>query len=202
MSVQTEMLGGRLPLLDPRALSTAQTEVFDRLNKSMVPWAEAAEFQTKTEDGRLIGPFNAMLFNPGIGASFLALHDAEEKHTSLTERVRQVVILAVGAVWRSDYELYAHIAAARKAGISKDSIRMLVADGQPDDLSEQEKIAQRFARRLSAERRVDPALYSAAEQAFGQEGVVDLTYLIGIYHVTCAFLNAFEIPAPGGKPLI
>jgi 4-carboxymuconolactone decarboxylase len=126
----------------------------------------------------------------------LDLHDAEEKHTSLDERVRQVVILAIGAVWKSDYELYAHSAAARKAGLSENAIRTLATGGLPDDLSYREKVAQRYARQFSAEHRVDSALYRSAVQTFGEQGVVDLTYLIGIYHITCGLLNSFEIPAP------
>lgn len=196
MSNQPERMGGRLPLLNPEALSVAQREVYDRLNRTMIRWADSAQFQSKTDDGRLIGPFNPGLYNPSIGSAFLDLHDAEEQYTSLSERVRQVVILAVGAVWESDYELYAHSAAARKVGISEEAIRTLATGGLPDDLSEQEKIAQRYARKLSAEHRVDAALYSAAEHTFGKQGVVDLTYLIGIYHITCALLNAFDIPAP------
>lgn len=39
-----------------------------------------------------------------------------------------------------------------------------------------------------------------AEQAFGQEGLVDMIYLIGIYLLTCAILNAFEVPAPQAIP--
>jgi 4-carboxymuconolactone decarboxylase len=196
MSNQTELLGGRLPLLDPQAMSVAQKAIYDRLNKTMIPWADNANFKGKTDDGRLIGPFNPMLFNPGIGSRFLDLHDAEEKHTSLNKRIREVVILAVGAVWGSDYERYAHSAAARKAGISEEAIRTLASGGIPDDLSDQEKIALRFARKLSAEHHVDAELYSAAERAFGKQGLVDITYLTGIYHITCAFLNAFEIPVP------
>lgn len=196
MSNQSETMGGRLPLLNPEALSAAQREVYDRLMRTMVQWADSAQFQSKTDDGKLIGPFNVGLYSPRIGGSFLELHDAEEKYTSLNERVRQVVILAVGAVWESGYELYAHAAAARQAGLSEEAIRTLVSGGLPDDLSEQEKIAQQYARKLSAEHRVDAALYSAAEQAFGKQGVVDLTYLIGIYHITCSLLNAFEVPAP------
>jgi 4-carboxymuconolactone decarboxylase len=107
-----------------------------------------------------------------------------------------VVILAVSAVWKSNYELYAHAAAARKAGISEDAIRILTTGGLPNELSDQEKIAQRYARQLSAEHRVDAALYSAAEHTFGQRGLVEITYLTGIYHTVCALLNAFEIPAP------
>jgi 4-carboxymuconolactone decarboxylase len=196
MIVHNEKLGGRLPLLDPQALSVAQKELYDRMNRTFVSWAEGIHFQSKTEDGRLIGPFNPILFSPNISSSFLDLHDAEEKHTSLDERVRQVVILAVGAVWKSDYELYAHSAAARKAGLSENAIRTLATGGLPDDLSDQEKVAQRYAQQLSAEHRVDAALYRGVVDAFGEQGVVDLAYLIGIYHITCGLLNSFEIPAP------
>ena len=197
VSVQTEPLGGRLPLLEPSALSTAQKETYERLNRTWIPWANDVPFQSKLEDGRLIGPFNPILFSPAISSSLLDLQETEQNNTSLSQRVRQVVILAVGAVWKSNYELYAHAAAARKAGISEDAIRILTTGGLPDELSDQERIAQRYARQLSAERRVDAALYSAAERAFGQRGLVEITYLTGIYHTVCALLNAFEIPAPG-----
>jgi 4-carboxymuconolactone decarboxylase len=164
MSVQAQNLGGRLPLLDPRDLSAAQREVYDRLNSTFVRWSDRIHFQSKTEDGKLIGPFNPILYSPGISLPFLDLHDAEEKQTSVNERVRQVVILAVGAVWQCEYELYAHAAAAKIAGISEDAVRLLITGGLPDDLSAQEKVAQRFARQLVVEHRVDAATYSAAEE--------------------------------------
>jgi 4-carboxymuconolactone decarboxylase len=198
MSAQTEMLGGRLPLLDPSTLSTAQKETYERLDKTWFQWAKGV-FQGKLADGRLIGPFNPILFSPAISSSFLDLQETEQKQTLLSQRVRQVVILAVGAVWKSPYELYAHSAAAQKAGISEDAIRALATGRLPDELSDQEKIAYRFARQLSAEHHVDAALYSAAEHAFGQRGLVEITYVTGIYQVVCALLNAFEIPAPGSQ---
>jgi 4-carboxymuconolactone decarboxylase len=120
MSTQPETLGGRLPLLDPSTLSKAQKETYERLNKTWFQWSKGV-FQGKLEDGRLIGPFNPILFTPAISSSFLDLKETEQKETSLSERVRQVVILAVGTVWKSPYELYAHGAAARKAGISEDA---------------------------------------------------------------------------------
>src|ERR1700739_4739735 len=190
MSVKSEMLGGRLPLLDPQALSIAQKEIYDRLNMTMIPWADGAHFKSTSEVGRLIGPFNPILFSPHISARFLDLHDGEEKDTSLSERVRQVVILSVGAVGKSEYELYAHTAAAREAGISEDAIRTLATGRLPNELSDQEKIAQRYARQLSAEHRVEAALYKIAEHAFGKQGLVEMTYLIGIYHIVCSLLNA------------
>jgi 4-carboxymuconolactone decarboxylase len=196
MTVRAESLGGRLPLLDPQGLSAAQKEVYDRLNNTLIRWSDRVHFRSKTEDGRLVGPFNPILYSPGISLPFLDLHDAEEKHTSICERVRQVVILAVGGVWQCEYELYAHAAAAKMAGISENAIRTLMTGGLPDELSAQEKIAQRFAWQLAVKHRVDAATYSAAEEAFGKQGLVDITYLIGIYHLVCGLLSAFEVPVP------
>ena len=193
-------LGGRLELLDPAGLTGAQRAVYDRLSATMVRWADESGFQSTTDGGRLIGPFNPVLLSPGITPAFLDLQDAEQANTSLDERVRQVVILSVGAVWRSAYELYAHTAVARKAGLPDGVIQALASGGLPEALSEQEKLAARFARELSACHRMDAALYEAAEAAFGPRGLTDLTFLAGIYHIVCGLLNAFEIPAPDGQP--
>jgi 4-carboxymuconolactone decarboxylase len=196
LKMQPGSLGGRLPLLDPTELSETQRKVYDLANSTMVPWAEAAHFQSKTTDGKLIGPFNPVLFAPEMALCFADLQAAEARYTPLSERVRQVVILAVGAVWKADYELYAHSAVARKAGLSDAAIRSLARGANPEDLSDDERVAQRFVRQLTAEHHVEEPLYRAAEAAFGREGIVAMMFLAGCYQVVCSLLNAFEIPAP------
>ena len=191
----TTHLGGRLPLLDPTSLSGEQKMVYERLTRTMVKWADRSGFQS-TDGDRLIGPFNPVLLSPGISPAFLNLQDAEQAHTSLDDRARQVVILAVGAVWGSQYELYAHAAVAATAGLPEAAIKALVSGTVPDELSAQEKLAARVARALSNEHRIDTALYRDAEAAFGPRGLVDIVYLAGCYHIVCGLLNAFEIPSP------
>jgi 4-carboxymuconolactone decarboxylase len=184
--MQSDNLGGRLPLLDPAKLPETQREVYDLANSTMVPWAEAAHFQSKTADGRLIGPFNPVLLAPEMATCFADLQAAEARYTPLSERVRQVVIFAVGAVWKADYELYAHSAVARKAGLSEAAIRSLASGGHPEDLSDEERVTQRFVRQLTAEHHVEEPLYRAAEASFGREGLVAMTFLAGCYQVVCS----------------
>ena len=196
MPTPTETLGGRLPLLDPQTLSPLQREMYDFLNATMIPWAEKSGFQSTTEGGRFIGPFNPLLFSPQISHAFIQLQLDEAKYTTLSKREREVVILTVGAVWRADYEPYAHSAVARTVGLPEDAIRTLAAGGLPDGLSEREKLAQRYTHQLATEHRVEAALYRDAEQAFGQEGLVNLAVLAGLYHLVSGLLNSFEIPVP------
>jgi 4-carboxymuconolactone decarboxylase len=196
MTGGTDALGGRLPLADRATLDPAQQEIFDRMATRIVPWAKDAQFQSAAEDGRLIGPFNPALLNPAIAAPFLDLASAEQMHTSLDARVREVVILAVGAVWQADYELYAHVAVARKAGLSDETARVLAAGGQPHDLTYDEALALRLTQQLSTNHRVDESLYQAAENSFGTQGLIDIAFLVGIYHSVCAMLTMFAINAP------
>jgi 4-carboxymuconolactone decarboxylase len=196
MADPSDTLGGRLPLADPAALNPAQRAIFDRMATKIVPWANDAQFQSTAEDGRLIGPFNPALLNPAIAAPFLDLQFAEQMHTSLSARVREIVILAVGAVWQADYELYAHLAVARRAGLSEDAARALATGRLPDGLSDDELIALLLTEQLCTTHRIDESLYRQAESSFGAEGLIDIAFLIGIYHSVCATLTMFAIPAP------
>ena len=193
--METTQPGGRLELLDPASLTDGQHAVYDRLTRTMVKWADESGFQS-TKGDRLIGPFNPIMLSPGITPAFLDLQDAEQANTSLDDRVRQVIILAVGAVWRSGYELYAHSAVAAKAGLPENAIKALAAGEVPDDLGPQEKLAARFARALSTSHRVEAALFQDAQAAFGPQGLVDIVYLVGCYLTVCGLLNTFEVPAP------
>jgi 4-carboxymuconolactone decarboxylase len=202
MPDRTSQLGGRLPLVDPETLTGEQRNLYDRTNAVMVPWAERVGFQSKTADGRFIGPFNPMLFSPEIAKAFLELQVEEEKVTSLSDRVRQVVILSVGSVWKAAYELYAHAAAGRNAGFSDNAVRALAAGQYSAELNDEELVAQRFTLQLTAERYVGDELYRAAADHFSEKGLVDMLILAGCYQVVCSVLNAFAVPAPDSDRLI
>ena len=184
-------LGGRLPLQPPASLSPDARALYARLIEGRL--GRAAPFTSQTDAGELIGPFNALLYAPG---GFIDFHEAEEHATPLSKRVREIVILSVGAVWTSPYETYAHRAVASQVGFSPDVVAALAAGDPCDQLGDDERAAQRFALELARERVVGDATYAKAEQAFGREGLVALTMLAAAYTATCTMLNAFAVPAP------
>ena len=196
MNESRQLLGGRLPLLHPDALKPEQKALYDRMVKQAVPWAESAGFEVKQPDGTLLGPFNCILLSPKIAGSFLDLQAAEGEGTVLSNRVRQVVILTVGAVWNSDYERYAHSAVARRAGLPDDAIQALCKGEPATALSQDEQVAQRFTRQITEAHKVDDQVYAEAVAAFGTEGIVDLLILAGCYDTVSSLLNAFQVPAP------
>ena len=191
-----ETLGGRLRLLRPQELTSEQQELYHHLLDTSIPWATRSHFQGATKDGRLIGPFNVFLYSPRISRAHLDYLDSETTSTSLSPKVRQIVILAVGAAWHSAYELYAHTAVARTVGLDDEAIQSIKVGKELVHLDAEELTAYTFTHQLVTEHAVDDDLYARAINAFGEKGVVDMIHLIGLYMVTCAFLNAFEVPIP------
>lgn len=198
MSNADASLGGRLPLLDRADLTDAQKVLWDEMDTTMSAEVIRTGAETKTSNDRFIGPFNPMLRSPEIARTFLQLQLDEGKHTSLSARVRQVVILSVGSVWKAPYELYAHAAAARHAGFSDPCVAALVAGASSSELATEEVTAQRLALALAGRHAADDDLYAEALRHFGEKGLVDFAVLAGCYHLVCSLLNLFAVPAPKG----
>ncbi len=196
MDTSPDSLGGRLALLRPADLDADQKALHGSMMEKLIPWARESGFRADLGDGRLVGPFNPLLVSPKIGRAFTELLGAERQNTSLSARVREVVILSVGAVWQSAYELYAHTAVAAKAGLDRGTVDALAAGRPADGLTADEAVAGQFATRLAADHQVDPDLYDRAVARLGEKGVVDLIHLAGLYMATSALLNAFAVPVP------
>ena len=94
------------------------------------------------------------------------------------------------------YELYAHSAVARNAGLDASDVESLAAGIPPEHLTDAEKIAHRLALALTTSHHVDDDLYLDAQKTFGAAGVFEITTLTGIYHTVCGILNVFAVPAP------
>ena len=196
MATEKGRLGGRLPLLSPKELDRPAEKLYDYMVDTKVSWAKKSGFTAALEDGRLIGPFNPFLYSPKTSRALCDWLDADMENSSLSERARQIIILTVGVSCGAAYEVYAHTAVGKKAGLKDEEIASIKAATEPAGLSDEESAAYRFAYSLASSKKVDTATYQQAIKAAGEEGVVDMVHLISLYLTTSTFLNAFEIPAP------
>jgi 4-carboxymuconolactone decarboxylase len=104
--------GGRLPLASRGPLTEDQLAARRRIRTEVVPWAREAGAVVATAEGDPIGPFNAFVHRPPVGMAFLDWVLADQAQSSLAAPLREIVILTVGAVWNSEYEIYVHTAMA------------------------------------------------------------------------------------------
>ena len=191
MTSQDHGLGGRLRLLRATELTDEQKAVHERL----IDDRGSRGYRVATAAGELIGPFNALLRAPGVGAAHLRWVQAIEA-VGLAPDVREAVVLTVAAVWDVPYIRYAHTAAARTHGMREDDLSALLAGDPATGLGPAAQAAQRLTRSLVENRRVDDDLYAYAAEELGEEGLAALVVLIGQYLTTAAILTCFDVPAP------
>jgi 4-carboxymuconolactone decarboxylase len=201
MLTDDNYLGGRIELLEPSKMTPDQRELYDSTMKDALPRSQSWGFIASLPDGRVVGPFNAALQSPKIWAAFAELQSTEASKTTLSPRVRQVVILTIGALWQCDYERYAHKAIAHKLGMAPETIDALAEGGEPQGLTEEELLAMQLTKQLATDHKLSDDLFRKAQAAFGNQGIVDLLILTGCYVTVCSMLNSFEVPIPGQEHL-
>lgn len=188
--------GGRLRLLHRAELDAEQTKLSDRLTATRVARGRRAGYRAALDDGRLVGPFNALLRAPAIAERQLDWAEAISA-ADLNPAAREVAILTVAAQWRAQYVLYAHSAAAHGAGLSDDAIEDLVAARTPAGLDRTARLAHDVALALVRDHDVPDDLYSDLLSEYGETRAVVLIALIGQYLATCAVTTCFRVPMPG-----
>lgn len=184
----------RLPLIPPADLTPDQKPLYEDMRKGIASNFNA--FKVEREDGALMGPWNPWLHEPAIGRAIWDLTLAMTAGASLPDPVRQIVILVVGARFDAAYEIYAHIAVAEREGMAPERLATLVADLKPADLSPQESIAFDLAYALVRGGVLPEPIYRLAVGAFGQHGVNEMIYLVGLYSLVSTTLNGFNVPVP------
>jgi len=184
----------RLPLIAPGELTPEQKRLYDDMRKGIASNFNA--FKAVREDGALMGPWNPWLHEPGIGKAIWDLTLAMTANATLSDNIRQIVILVVGARFNAAYEIYAHIAVAEHEGMRPERLATLVADLKPSDLSADESVGFDVAYKLVRGGVLPEPLYRLAVATFGQHGTNEMIYLVGLYSMVSTTLNGFNVPVP------
>jgi 4-carboxymuconolactone decarboxylase len=190
-----EKLPPRLDLIPPADLAPAQRALYDAITGG--PRAgQAGTVPITDADGRLLGPFAVMLLSPEVGNALQQVGAKIRFGTALTGRERELAILSVAGVLRSDFERLAHEPAARALGLAQEQIDAALAGQIPDDLPADEATVCRLARVMTADRTLSDEDYSAAVTALGRERLAELTWLVGYYGALALALAVFRPDLP------
>lgn len=185
----------RLHKLDVAGLDDDQRRLYDEIaggprahGRQLIPLVDHA--------GRLEGPFNAMLLQPRLGAALQGLGSVLRYGCSLTDRAREVAILLVGHAEDSPFEVYAHEAVGRAAGLDDAELAAL-RDGRVDDLrGEDERAVARVTATLLARRDLTDLEYTSARTLLSEPALFELTTLIGYYTTLALQLRVFDVELP------
>jgi alkylhydroperoxidase family enzyme len=163
----------RLPYPDPATLPAANAKLLEGLPR-----------------------LNIFRMLAGSGASFapfMALINAYLNEGALDAELRELVILRVGHLCGSEYELHQHRRVSRTLGLSETRIAATAGKLPSAAFTEAENAALALADDLTAHVKADNRLFDAARAHLGDTGTQELVIIIGIYLLVCRYLETLEI---------
>lgn len=113
------------------------------------------------------------------------------EYSNLTDRQREILILATARALESDYEWHQHVRIALLEGMTPEEI-LAISENDTDPFDETETAVFRYAR-ATALRTVTDDLMADLRSHFDLETVVGITTLVGAYVALETHINAFDV---------
>jgi 4-carboxymuconolactone decarboxylase len=173
-------------------------------NRDEVPpdLVEAYDRVAALRNGAVSGPYGILLHSPELAERGAALGQFVRWNSDLTPAQRETAIITAARHWDAALMWGAHVRLAREAGVREDVIATVGSRGPLDALEDGEAAIIRYVRELLGDNRLQDATFEALRTLVGDQGVVDLTGLVGYYALVGFTLNAFEVEPPAGaEPL-
>jgi 4-carboxymuconolactone decarboxylase len=162
---------------------------------------ELAELIDKIKRGRrgsLINVYKLLLHSPPLAEAWLGLVDAVRWKTQVTGRLREMVIIRIGHLNRTEYVVNQHVPLlAIPEGLTPAECDAL-ADWRASGLfDERERAALAYADAMTRDIEVSDESFAALRRHFDERAVVELTVMIGTYNMHTRVLKALRIdPEP------
>ena len=173
----------RLPTMPPEAMSAAQRASADEL----IAGPRKA----------ILGPFIPLLRSPELMARVGKVCEYLRFDSVMEVRIRELAMCLVARHVTNQFEWLVHAPLALKAGVAQAVLDAVVVGKYPHSAVTDEAAAINLVTELLAHHGVCDASYAAALAVFGEQGVVELTTLVGYFAMVCWVMNVAHTP---GQP--
>ena len=147
------------------------------------------------------GPFAVFLHAPAFGELAQQLGGHCRFKTAVPPRLSEFAILATAKLWRAQYEWFAHVPQAERAGVKAETIRDLHKGRVPKSAPKDERAIYDFVQELYKTRRVSDKTYARVRDLLGEAATVEFVGILGYYVLISMILNVFRMSPPEGELL-
>jgi 4-carboxymuconolactone decarboxylase len=180
----------RLPTIPDEKLTPAQRSLVDSIRSG--PRGQSTQIR---------GPFAVFLHSPEFGQRAKELGGYCRLKTKVPPRLSEFAILVTARLWRAQYEWFAHVPHAERAGVTAQTIKALRAGRMPKSLPKDERAVYDFIKELYRRKRVGDKTYARLHALLGDDGMVEFVGILGYYVLIAISLNVFRMGPPEGEPL-
>ncbi len=138
------------------------------------------------------GPGSVLAHVPELSKRATALNAYLRDDSSLSKKIQEFIMLITAREMDCHHIWNAHAASARQAGIRDDIVDDLREDNELEDLAPDEEAAVNYARAIMRNHYASRGTFQAAVEQFGEQGLIELTMLVGNYSMLALAINAFD----------
>lgn len=181
---ERDMYHPRIKLPAPDEMTAEQRLVYDEVVSGM--------------RGQMVGPLRAAIISPEMARHWSRLGEFLRYRSVVPLRQSELAIIVTARRWTSEVEWGIHARTAAEQGIPGAAIEAIRNGQQPQFDDACDWTAYEFARQLQQGGGVELSTYRAAQEMWGDAGVVELTAINGYYVLVAMTLNVHQIPLPEG----
>src|SRR5690606_9466878 len=134
--------------------------------------------------GTVSGPYGILLHSPELAHRTALLGEYTRWNSVLTRRQNETAVLAIARELITNVMWASHVRIGVEEGVPEATIEAIANDAPLDALDAEEAAIVRYVRELlGPTRRVSEKAFEAAQSHLGDQGVVDLTGLLGYYAI-------------------
>jgi AhpD family alkylhydroperoxidase len=158
---------------------------------------ELADIEARilAERGRISPLYQVLLNSPAIAHGWEQMLSAVRNRSSLSDRLKELIILRVAVINRAPYEFEAHAPLAVNAGVSQDTLDALMQAeiGQDAQLSDIERKVLALTDAMTRDIAVSEPLYQAVAAHFSHQNMLDIVATVAAYNMVSRLLEALHI---------
>lgn len=154
----------------------------------------------RDQDGGARGAngFGVLLNHPALAKAFLTFNQHVAIASTLSKRQRELVILRISFLRRSEYEFVQHVVVGRNAGLSDAELERVQRGPDAAGWDALDADLVRAADELHAQARIADATWSRLSAQLRQEQLMDLVFLVGCYDVLAMVFKTFGVQLEAG----
>ncbi|MDO9091938.1 MAG: carboxymuconolactone decarboxylase family protein [Rubrivivax sp.] len=146
--------------------------------------------------GALISPFVPLLRSPELCTHAQRMGEYLRYRSAIGLRLSELAILVTASHWDQQVEWSIHVPIALREGIDQSVVDAIAERRTPVFTRTDEQIVYAVSQQSLQDRRVDDATWAAACAQLGEQGVVDLTGIVGYYTMLSIVMNGAQTPPP------
>ena len=166
-----------------------------------LPYIEKTDLPPEQQDllKREITLYKQLVNSPNALRAFQGLGYFIRHKSTLDTRLRELAILQVGWMEKSEYEFTHHVKIGKEFGVTDDDIAALMAEteGKPSNLEPLAKAILRGAREMVRELAMSDATFAEIKRDLSDEHMVDLVVTIAFY---CAVVRVLATMKMDNEP--